>query len=190
LKTIKELAAICKVSKTTIERTIKDLGINKQIHGNKYLVSESDSLRICYEITNDPELLQQIENRNTTNETEPEQFTSNATEPQQETATNQNTSIDPTQKLIEILESQLEVNKRTIESLQEQNKILAQTVALQSSQILDLNQKLIGTKEEKRDPVNDIVDPDNNIVYSDPEPAQTIVEPQKKKGFWARLFGL
>jgi len=189
MKTIRELAELCGVSKTTIERTIKELEINKQINGNKYLVSESDAIRICYEITHDSSVLQQNENRNATEQNEPEQFTSNATEPKQENATNQSNIIDPVQKLIETLEKEVEANRKVIDSLQEQNKILSQTIALQSSHILELNQRLLENKEKTRELVNDAVDPDENIVDPEPDTAQKIEEPQKKKGFFARIFG-
>lgn len=170
MKTVKQIADICGMSKTSVNRAIKELNINTTLSGNKNLIDDKDADRIVLLLRGFG--LNEIENE--TNQTKDKTKES-------ETETNHDKSSDSVNsvlkksddKLINFLIEQIKVKDNQIQSLQEENKMLIQAQAYTMKQIEELKKpETIETKE---------------VIEVEESPAETKEEP--KKGLFARLFG-
>lgn len=152
MKTIREIADLCRMSKTSVNRAIKELNINTEMNGNKNYVSDEDADRIVLTLRGFvPESEQ--------NKTEPQQ--NNAKSNQNETpalsvpSASQNSNekiIEILSKQIELLEKQLENKDNQIEHLQNENALLIQAQAYS----IKLIENIERTKENDTEPEENV----------------------------------
>lgn len=171
--TIKEVAEECNISKTSVNRAIKELNIKTELTGNKKIVKLNDVKRIvlkccgrvlnCSETETEQNTAEQIETNqgsSATNQTKTEQ-TETATE-QTETANiqpdktaffdNSDFKLNENENLISFLMEQIKEKDLQIANLQEQNKLLIQSQAYTIKQI-----ELLTKEPEETE--NDIAQP-------------------------------
>lgn len=158
MKTVKEIADLCECSKTTVQRTIKELNIQTVQNKNRLLISDTDTERIYrYIVGNVAKVADNAPNETTETENATEQGKTATEQSKTETnVNNQNTKSKQADfsetadffkvysEMIEILkeqlkekDKQLETKDRQIESLQEQNKMLIQSNAFTLKQLED-----------------------------------------------------
>lgn len=177
MKTIKEIANLCGMSKTSVNRAIEELKIEKTLSGNKNLVSDSDADRIVSLLRGFDKTCAEIKTNQSTNETNQSKI---ETETEQNKINSSNSSesvISVSEKnnteLVNFLLEQIKIKDKEIESLHEENKMLIQSNAYTLKQLEDI----------KRIQVKD-VEPDIK-VSENPEPESP--EPKEKKRkflFW------
>ena len=165
---VKEIADLCGYSKTSVNRAIKELGIESTTRGNKNVISGADAEKISL-------LLRGFglnENKTAPNQTatNPNQATIN---PNQTTTENdlQSSSTEKTEikksddKMLDFLLEQIKIKDLQIQNLQNENQMLIQSQAYTLKQLEEL-------KRIEQTP--------------EPEPEQAQPQEKKKKG----LFGL
>lgn len=133
--TIKELAELLGVSKTTIQNKIKELKIIKQKQGNRIVISAADAKRIAVLV--DPqtqtETLQRIEK----SENKTEKITENEQKiAQNEKQIEKNENIERDQ-LISMLQKALEDKEQTIRAQQNQIDMLIKSNAMLTARLED-----------------------------------------------------
>jgi hypothetical protein len=168
MKTVKEIADKCGVSKTTVQRSIKELGISPYQHKNRYVFDDETADKIIeYIIPNFKEVSICGDNEsdcNTAKQNDTKEKKIETTET--ENATNRTES----QQLIEILRKQLEEKDNYIKDLSAKLDTQMEINKLQSQNIAFLNKSLEDRRKE------------------DIETAETPKE--ESKSFFQRLFGL
>lgn len=178
MKTIKEIADICGVSKTSINRIINSLGIEKIHHGNKNLISDQDCEKIVEFYKMDSW------ERTKTQQNETQQTEQNATERNNRNATNETdrtkieqsgTERNALDLMIEMLQKELDLKNQLLleerkrvddlnNKLADAYEIIAQannqiTAMGQSAQFITVADKTerIVENEKKSEPVKDII---------------------------------
>ena len=173
MKTIKEIADLCGMSKTSVNRAIEELKIEKTLSGNKNYISDSDADRIVALLCGFGKTCAEINPNQSKTETETEQIKTN---PSSSTDSAFSVSEKNNDQLVIFLLEQIKTKDRQIESLQEENKMLIQSNAYTLKQLEDI--KMIQSKE---------IEPDIQIVR-EPEPAEPEPpEPKEKEKrflFW------
>lgn len=132
MKSIKEIADICGYSKTSVNRTIKELGIVTEISGNKNMVSDADADRIVSVLCGFGKTCEEIKPNQAETETKSKQ-----------TETESKTSVLPDNVsnndfLVNFLIEQIKVKDSQIENLQNENQLLIQAQAYTLKQIEEL----------------------------------------------------
>ena len=135
MKTIKEVAEICGMSKTSVNRAIDELKIEKVLSGNKNLVSDADADRIVSLLRGYGKTCEEIEtnqSNSTQNQTETQQNNPKSSESSSSVTseTLQNNDI-----LINFLMEQIKVKDNQISELQEENRMLIQAQAFTVKQL-------------------------------------------------------
>lgn len=138
MKSIKEIAEICGYSKTSVNRTIKELGIQTETSGNKNMVSDSDADRIVSVLRGYGKTCEEIKPNQSTTETQ-----SNQTATESKT-TVPSENVSNNDFLVNFLIEQIKVKDSQIENLQNENQLLIQAQAYTLKQIEEL--KRIETK--------------------------------------------
>ena len=171
--TIKEIAEMCGMSKTSVNRAISELKIEKIMSGNKNYIAEEDAKRIVSTLCGFGKSCEDIfKNQNKTEQIEPEPI-QNQTKTETDT---QNDNINPSCSsssvssdsdksndfLINFLMEQIKVKDNQISELQEENRMLIQAQAYTVKQLEQFTKKELLTTQENK-----------------PE-AEIIVEEQKK----------
>ena len=173
MKTIKEIADLCGMSKTSVNRAIEELKIEKTLSGNKNYISDSDADRIVALLCGFGKTCAEINTNQSKTETETEQIKTN---PSSSTDSVISVSEKNNSELVNFLLEQIKTKDKQIESLQEENKMLIQSNAYTLKQLEDI--KMIQSKE---------IEPDIQIVR-EPEPAEPEPpEPKEKEKrflFW------
>lgn len=173
MKTIKQIADLCGMSKTSINRAIEELKIEKTLVGNKNLVSDTDADRIVSLLCGFGKTCAEINPNQSKTETETEQ---NKTNPSNSTDSVFSVSEKNNEQLVNFLLEQIKTKDRQIESLQEENKMLIQSNAYTLKQLEDI----------KRIQADDI-EPDIQVVNqpqsAEPEPPEPR-EKEKRFLFW------
>ena len=173
MKTIKEIADLCGMSKTSVNRAIEELKIEKTLSGNKNYISDSDADRIVALLCGFGKTCAEINTNQSKTETETEQIKTN---PSSSTDSVISVSEKNNSELVNFLLEQIKTKDKQIESLQEENKMLIQSNAYTLKQLEDI--KMIQSKE---------IEPDIQIVR-EPEPAEPKPpEPKEKEKrflFW------
>lgn len=172
MMTIKEIADKCGVSKTTVQRSIKDLNVSPYKFKNKYVFDDETADKIIrYILPNYEEV--SICGENETDCTTPQQ-TNTKEKKIETTATETATNRTESQQLIEMLRKQLEEKDNYIKDLSAKLDTQMEINKLQSQNIAFLNKSL----EERR----------TALEVSADIPKEEAKE--EKKSFFQRLFGL
>lgn len=174
MKTIKEVAEMCGMSKTSVNRAIEELNIEKTLSGNKNLVSDKDADRIVSLLRGfgkDWEEVETNQNKSTQNQNKSE-----------ENETPKNSVISETLKnnefLINFLMDQIKVKDNQISELQEENRMLIQAQAFTVKQLEKLtNTELIQEQKTEK--------PSPEPAESEPKTAENNYESQEKKSFFS-----
>lgn len=167
MKTIKEIADLCKVSKTSINRAIKELNIEKTLSGNKNLIDDKDADRIVSMLCGFGKTCAEIKTNQNKTETETEQI---KTESEHSSNTDNSVTENNNDNYINFLLEQIKIKDKQIESLHEENKMLIQSNAYTLKQLEELKQ--IEVK-------------DVNIINDESKEEQNPPETkEKKKRFW------
>lgn len=165
MMTIKEIAEKCGVSKTTVQRSIKELNVSAYQYKNRYVFDDETADKIVrYILPNYEEIANCGDfetNRNETKQIAPKEE-KNAT-----TATETAPNRTESQQLIELLKKQLEEKDLYIKDLSAKLDTQMEINRLQSQNIAFLNKTL----EEKRLPIEE-------------------TPKEEKKSFFQRLFNL
>lgn len=165
MMTIKEIAEKCGVSKTTVQRSIKELNVSAYQYKNRYVFDDETADKIVrYILPNYEEVAKcgEIEtNQNESQQIAPKEEKTATIET--ETAPNRTES----QQLIELLKKQLEEKDLYIKDLSAKLDTQMEINRLQSQNIAFLNKTL----EEKRLPIEE-------------------TPKEEKKSFFQRLFNL
>lgn len=178
MKTIKEVAEMCGMSKTSVNRAIEELNIEKTLSGNKNLVSDKDADRIVL-------LLRGFGmewKENETNQNNSTQNQNKSEENETENETTKNSVISETLKnnefLINFLMDQIKVKDNQISELQEENRMLIQAQAFTVKQLEKFtNPELIQEqKQENKGP---------EPAESGQKTAENSDGPQEKKRFFS-----
>ena len=178
MKTIKEVAEMCGMSKTSVNRAIEELNIEKTLSGNKNLVSDKDADRIVSLLRGFGKDWEEVE----TNQNKSTQNQNKSEENETETETPKNSVISETLKnnefLINFLMDQIKVKDNQISELQEENRMLIQAQAFTVKQLEKLtNPELIQEQQqEKTSP---------EPAETEPKPAENNAGPQEKKSFFS-----
>ena len=173
MKSIKQIAELSGMSKTSVNRAIKELDIETTMAGNKNVVSDKDADRIvsllrgfglnCAEIN--PNQAKSDQNQTET-ETLPPNSSSSVS------AENQNGN----EKLINFLMEQIKVKDNQISELQEENRMLIQAQAYTVKQLERFtNPELITTKQEE----NSKPDSKEESEKRETEPPEAKEEPKE-----------
>lgn len=151
MMTIKEIADKCGVSKTTVQRSIKELGVSPYKFKNKYVFDDETSDKIIRYILPTYEDIS-ICGDGATDCTTPQQ-NDTKDEKIESTATNRTES----QQLIEMLRKQLEEKDNYIKDLSakldtqmEINKLQSQNIAFLNKSLEERRTALENPKEEKK----------------------------------------
>ena len=169
---VKEIADKCGVSKTTVQRGIKELNLQHFQYKNMYLYDEKSTALLMRHIA--PKISTPgNENQNETDRNETEQTAKNQNKNDSETKENEKSGAERQRTesndnlIIDILQKQLAEKDKIIDSLLEQNNMLVKTNAF-------LTDTLEKTKQ--------------SALLTDKESVPIEEEPQRKS-FWKRLFG-
>lgn len=168
---IKEIANECNISKTSVNRAIKELNIKTDLAGNKKMVKLNDVKRIvlkccgtvlnCSENEANQNKTEQIETNQSnskTNQNKTEQIETANIQPDK-TAFSDNSDFKTNDNLMTFLMNQIKEKDLQIEKLQEQNKLLIQSQAYTLKQI--------------------------ELLTKEPDNIENDVQPQKRK-WWQR----
>jgi DNA-binding transcriptional MerR regulator len=163
MMTIKQIADICGISKTSVNRVIKELGIIPTMSGNKNMLSDQDADRIVLFLRGFGLNSETIKPEPAQTETKSEQ-----TETEHDISVDNRNSISEknSDQLVDFLMEQIKEKDKQIEKLQDENKILMQAHAFALKQLED--------KSQIEPKAKDIIQPE--------------VELQKKKHFLSWLF--
>lgn len=178
MKTIKEVAEMCGMSKTSVNRAIEELNIEKTLSGNKNLVSDKDADRIVL-------LLRGFGvewEENETSQTKSTQNQNKSEENETKNETSQNSGMFETLKnnefLINFLMDQIKVKDNQISELQEENRMLIQAQAFTVKQLEKFtNPESI--QEQKTEKIS------SEAAESEPKTAENNDGPQEKKRFFS-----
>ena len=181
MKTIKEIADICNVSKTSINRAIAELNIEKTLSGNKNLISDTDADRIVSLLRGFGKTCAEINPNQNKTETESIQNETNKTESSSSVFPETSKNDD---SFIEFLKEQIKVKDSQISQLQEENRMLIQAQAFTIKQLERLSSpELIGGNEEN------ISNPEPKEEEKAESTTENTTETQQKKRkflFWNR----
>lgn len=177
MKTIKEIADICKMSKTSVNRAIDELNIKKEMSGNKNYVTDEDADRIVSLLCGFGKTCEEINPNQSKTETQSQQNNPKSSE-------SCSSVISETEKnndiLINFLMEQIKVKDSQISELQEENRMLIQAQAFTVKQLERFtNPELITSQQENAEP-----DPMKHEV-----PTQSENDRGQKRtwfGFWNR----
>lgn len=163
MKSIKEIAEICGYSKTSVNRTIKELGIVTELSGNKNMVSDADADRIVSVLCGYGKTCEEIKPNQAKTETEPQQI---ETESKSSVPSD---NVSNSDFLVNFLIEQIKVKDSQIENLQNENQLLIQAQAYTLKQIEEL--KRIDVK------------PAEIVPETTEENQEAAATPKKKKWF-------
>lgn len=154
MKTIKEIADICSMSKTSVNRAIAELQIEKTMSGNKNFVSDEDADRIVSLLCGFGKTCSNLNETSETNQsktkTETEQINPNSSD-----SSNSVNSVSEKNNsdLVNFLMEQIKVKDKQISELQEENKMLIHSQAYTLKQIESLQKAEIIEVEEETRPI-------------------------------------
>lgn len=132
MKTIKEIANICNMSKTSVNRAIAELEIKKVLSGNKNFVTDEDADRIVSLLRGFGKTCAENQNESNQNESKTEQNETN------NSFSSSSVSIESSKNndfLVDFLMEQIKVKDNQIAELQEENKLLIQAQAFTVKQL-------------------------------------------------------
>ena len=197
--TVKEIADILGVSKTTVQKAIKAAAIecdkvekNRQYYSlekTKQIIIKAnkdfdlDTLQVGLEVENSP--------TKTENQTENSQILTENSPTESENSKTQTENSPTIEKALEILEKQLDEKDSTIKDLQEKLAAAYSQISEQSKTIADLATKAqyitaadktaqIMDKQQQKESIVNAAVSDKEILEQE--------QPQIKKSFWKRLF--
>lgn len=144
MKTIKETAKSCGVSKTTIERYIKEYNIKKVLDGNRYLIKEDDATLLKQLIKGATETQQDAQSSVASCEkvqrTETESETSGGACGEKSQHTETESAIS--QQYIDFLLKEIEIKNKTIDNLLNKNDELMKSNQFVIASLTDANRKV------------------------------------------------
>lgn len=155
MKSVKQIAEMLGVSKTTVQRAIKELDIKPFQYKNKHVFEDVETAKIINFINPIP--IQTDSEKTKIDDAEGNYSSffgtkkSDNAPTDSDNATERNAAAASDSQLVDILLQQLEVKDKTIESLLEQNKMLSQTNAFLSKTIEDKNRIAIEQQENNND---------------------------------------
>ena len=173
MKTIKQLADICGVSKTSINRAIDELQIEKTLSGNKNLISDTDADRIVSLLRGFGKTCSDFNPNQSKTDTETQQTetTGFSSSSSAFSVSEKNTS-----ELIQFLYKQIEIKDKQIEDLNETNKMLIQSNAYTLKQLEELKRLPDKSNQEE------------SAIHVDSEETPNDREQnQKKSGFISKI---
>lgn len=132
MKTIKEIADLCGMSKTSVNRAIQELQIEKVLSGNKNLVADKDAERIVLLLRGFGLECSETETNQTKTETNQNISTQNNaddTETDKNSTKNKDHSENTNENFVNFLMDQIKEKDKQISNLQEDNKLLIQAQA-------------------------------------------------------------
>ena len=132
MKTIKEIADLCGMSKTSVNRAIQELQIEKVLSGNKNLVADKDAERIVLLLRGFGLECSETETNQTRTETNQNISTQNNaehTETEENSTKNKGNSENFQEDMLNFLLNQIKEKDKQIANLQDDNKLLIQAQA-------------------------------------------------------------
>ena len=132
MKTIKEIADLCGMSKTSVNRAIQELQIEKVLSGNKNLIADKDAERIVLLLRGFGLECSETETNQTKTETNQNISTQNNaddTETDKNSTKNKDHSENTNENFVNFLMDQIKEKDKQISNLQEDNKLLIQAQA-------------------------------------------------------------